>query len=195
MDLEPGRIGFMNTQRREDRWQRITCTQRAGASPLSDRSWSPGWLSDDEISALIAQLSRAFAKVGTAPDWFHPSDEDLSPGAPDWFHPSDEDLSPGAPDWLATNSLQSDYRCLNLVISAGFVCFVCKDSRRSSPPPGNGMRAATGALTTHRSSLPFIPSPSGFVSIHPTLPQFPAGKRRWLERYDGKRDLYLQHAA
>jgi hypothetical protein len=27
------------------------------------------------------------------------------------------------------------------------------------------------------------------------LPQFPAGRRRRAERYDGKRDLHLQHAA
>jgi hypothetical protein len=27
------------------------------------------------------------------------------------------------------------------------------------------------------------------------LPWLPAGRRRWAERYDGKGNLYLQHAA
>jgi hypothetical protein len=27
------------------------------------------------------------------------------------------------------------------------------------------------------------------------LPRVPAGRRRWAERYDGKGNLYLQHAA
>jgi hypothetical protein len=27
------------------------------------------------------------------------------------------------------------------------------------------------------------------------LPRVPAGRRRWAERYDGKGNMYLQHAA
>ena len=54
MDLELGRIGFMITQRREDRWQRTSCTNGARAS---------GRLR----LGLAAQDGRAYATVGTAP--------------------------------------------------------------------------------------------------------------------------------
>jgi hypothetical protein len=162
MDLEPGRIGFMSTQRRENRWQRTSCTQRAGASRVpGDRSLSPGWRASGHANpAPIAQHGRAHAKVGTAP--------------------------PATRAWLATNSLQSDHRTIRLVK---------QNIRRSSPSPRTGCRAASAILATHRSSLSFIPSPSGFVCLHPTLPQFPAGKRRWTERYDGKGNLHLLYAA
>ena len=153
MDLEPGRIGFMSTQRRENRWQRTSCTKSARASGHAN-------------PAPIALHCRALATVGTAP--------------------------PAISAWLATNSLQSDHSYLNFVTLAWFVS---QDIRRSSPPPGAGIRAATGTRTTRRSFLPFIPSPAGFTGFHPTLPQFPVGDRRWTERYDGKRDLHLQHAA
>jgi hypothetical protein len=158
MDLEPGRIGFMSTQRRENRWQRINCTQRGSVSGFAN-------------PAPIAQHGRAYAKVGTAPIW---------------FRPSDKELSPGALDWLATNSLQSDHRTIQ---------FARQNIRRSSPPPGAGCRAASATLATHRSSLLRITSPSVFVCLHSTLPQFPAGKRRWTERYDGKGNLHLLNAA
>jgi hypothetical protein len=196
MDLEPGRIGFMNTQRRENhstpatkayrrrsrnRWRRTSCTQRAGA---------PGHASP----APIARESRARANGGTAPPALSAS------------HPSDGDPSPGAPDGLATNSLQSDCRTMKFVQIVRFVQFVphwvvssvLRDMRhkaRSAPPFGAGCGAATGSLATVGSSLSFIPSPAGLVSLHPTLPQFPAGKRRWTERYDGKGNLHLLHAA
>jgi hypothetical protein len=203
MDLEPGRIGFMNTQRRENhstpatkayrrgsrnRWRRTSCTQSAGA---------PGHASP----APVARESRARARVGTAP-----------PAAPA-CHPSDEVgalwASPGSPAWLATNSLQSDCRTMKLVQLVRFVQFVqfvprsvvpsaVRDTRhkaRSAPPSGAGLGAATGSLATVGSSRSFIPSPSGLVCLHPTLPRFPAGKRRWTERYDGKGNLHLLHAA
>ena len=157
MDLKPGRIGFMNTQRRENRPTPATKTCRRG--PRDSRQYSCTEREEDSGPAnlaTIAQHRRAYATFGTAPYM------------------------------LATNSLQSDH--LNLQI-------VKQNIRRSSPPPGAGILAAADALTTHRSSLPFIPFSSGFASFHPTLPQFPAGHGRWMERYDGKRDLYLQHAA
>ena len=173
MDLEPGRIGFMSTQRRENRWQRRSCTQRAETSCiLGDESLSRVWkVSGNASPGPVARHSRALAKVGTAPIR---------------FHPSDKDLSPGAPDWLATNSLQLDYSNLQLAR---------QNIRRSSPPPGAGCGAAFDPLATHRSSFSRIPSPSGLVCLHPTLPRFPAGKRRWTERYDGKGNLHLLYAA
>jgi|HubBroStandDraft_1064217.scaffolds.fasta_scaffold65353_2 hypothetical protein len=97
-----------------------------------------------------------------------------------------------APNWVVTNSLQSDHSCLNFVMPAWFAK---QDIRRGLMPSGAGFRAASGTLTTRRLSLPFIPSPSGFKKLHSTLPQFPALKSRWTERYDGKRDLHFQHAA
>jgi hypothetical protein len=97
-----------------------------------------------------------------------------------------------AANWVGASSLQSDHSYLNFVTPAGFAQ---QDIRRGSPPPGAGFRAASGTLTTRRSSLPFIPSPSGFADFHPALPQFPALNSRWTERYDGKRDLHFQHAA
>jgi hypothetical protein len=146
LDLEPGRIGFMSTQRRENRWQRTSCTKRTKRSGHT----TPG---------LIALSVRALATVGTAPNW------------------------------LATNSLQSDHSYLN------FVAFVRRVSQCAPRPPRAGIRAAAGIRTTRGSFPPFIPSPPGLLDIHPALPQFPALDRRWAERYDGKRDLHLQHAA
>ena len=40
-----------------------------------------------------------------------------------------------------------------------------------------------------------IPSPAVFARVHPTLPHVPAAIGCRTERYDGKRNLYLQHAA
>jgi len=155
MDLEPGRIGFMSTQRRENRWQRRSCTERAGA---------PGPVGP----AVIARHACAQATVGTAPL-----------AAALWL--------PVA--WLATKSLQLDCRFLTIVR------FRHQDTRRSSSPPGQKSCTAAGTPATLWSSPSHIPSPSGFARLHPALPQIPAGTSRWTERYDGKRDLYFQHAA
>jgi hypothetical protein len=135
----------MSTQRRENYPTPATKINRCGPNPTP-----------------FALYRRAFAAVGTAPNW------------------------------VATNSLQPDQSYLNFVTPAWFVR---QDIRRGSPPPGVGSRVASGTLTTRRSSLPFIPSPSGFKKLRSTLPQFPALKSSWTERYDGKRDLHLQHAA
>ncbi len=161
MDLEPGRIGYMSTQRRENRWQRTSCTERARASGTL-----PTW---------IAPQGRAFATDGTAP-----------PRTAACFHPSDKSPSPGAPEWLATNSLQSDHLTVQLAV---------QDYRRGSPPSGAGRHAESGRPAAFRSSLPHLPAPPVFEPLHLLLPQFPADKCRWTERYDGKRDLHLQHAA
>jgi hypothetical protein len=158
MDLELGRIGFMSTQRQEDRWQRSSCTDRARASGRSRPS-------------LAARNGRADATVGTAPPdipvSFHLSDEYLSPGIPERFHPSDESLSPGAPERLATNSLQLDYRTASVV---RLVPFNIRQSMRSSPPALGAERAAPGRPVMHGSSLRHTPIPPGFASLHPPLP-------------------------
>ncbi len=95
-----------------------------------------------------------------------------------WFH---------SIEWLATNSLLSDH-CFGMHVRLGF--------RSVSPPPtGAGRHPEAATQATHRSSLPHIPNVPARTRLHPTLPQDPAGRRRWAERYDGKRNLYLQHAA
>jgi hypothetical protein len=147
MDLEPGRIGFMSTQRRENRWQRLSCTEHAS-------------ISAENYLLPVALLACAEANGGTAP--------------------------PAASAWLATNSLQLEYR-IGQLVRQGY--------RRGSPPSGAGSRSATATPAILASSLPLIPFPSGFARIHPSLPQVPAGDSRWTERYDGKGNLHLQHAA
>lgn len=147
MDRAPGRIGFMSTQRRENRWQRTSCTESAAALGQT-------------IPALPARHCCADANGGTAP--------------------------PVSPAWLATNSLQSDHRIVRLIR---------QDTHCGSPPSRAGNRTASATPTSPGSSLPRIPFPSGFVRLHLTLPQAPAGLCRWTERYDGKRNLHFQHAA
>jgi len=85
---------------------------------------------------------------------------------------------------LATNSLQSDR------LFAQLAPFVEQDIRRGSPPTGTANRQAGS-----RSSHLLTPIPSALASVHPSLTNHPAGKCRWTERYDGKRDLYFQYAA
>jgi hypothetical protein len=138
----------MSTQRRENRWQRRSCTKRAGSL------------------ASLTQNGRAIANGGTAPllsiVWL-------------------------AFAWLATDSLQSDHRIGQLVR---------QDVRRGWPPYWVGRRAATGTpAASTRSSSPHIPTLPERALLHRSLPQAPEGRRLWAERYDGKRDLYIQHAA
>jgi hypothetical protein len=89
----------------------------------------------------------------------------------------------------ATESLQSDYRTIQLVR---------KDVRRiaRSSPPLRAVRSANpGMPATRRLSSRLTPMPSVIERLHPFRPQTPAGKCRWTERYDGKRDLHFQYAA
>jgi hypothetical protein len=162
MDREPGRIGFMSTQRRENRsapatkifrrgprnsWQRTSCAERtrvSGGIPAGS----------------VVQFARASANVVTA--------------------------SPEFPDRMATNSLQTE-KPIEQLVGQG--------NRRGSPPSGRDVCAAAGPSATLRSSLFLILIPSVFARLHPTLPQAPAAVRHWAERYDGKRDMHLKHAA
>ena len=143
----------MSTQRRENRWQRISCTEYERLSRLGSLG-------------LIAWFCRALATVGTAPPLI-------------WA-------------WLATNSLQSDHHMVSLV---GLVVHDFRRSFRCLPSQRVGRSDRSGTPATHTVSPPFTPTPSGFAYLHLTLPRVPAGLSRWTERYDGKRDLHLQHAA
>ena len=152
----------MSTQRREDRWQRTSCTASAGASRAHGGVFSPlrRRAPGQAIPSPFALYGCANASVGTAP--------------------------PGFSARTATISLQSGYRIVQLVLQY---------LRRGTPPLGAGSGAETGTPANHGSSLPHIPDPSGLAPLHRTLPQVPAGRRHRAERYDGKGNLYLQHAA
>jgi hypothetical protein len=147
----PAGQGFMSTQRRESRWQRISCTGRTEESGRT-------------IPGFIARHCCASASGGTAPPGFTAS-----------FHPSDKDPSPGAPEWLATKSLQMGYRIVQLVQFVRLVWFVQLDLRHGSPPFGAEPGAETGTPAIYGSSLPHIPSLSGLARLHPILPRVPAG--------------------
>jgi hypothetical protein len=177
----PAGQGFMSTQRREYRvtpatkacrrgprcrWRPVDCMEHAESFGLSS-------------SASSALLTHADAIGGTAPSGFYPT----------CFHPSDKDPSPGTLERLATNSLQSDHRSTQLVR------LVPVNIRRGSPPPRAGRRAAAVTLKSFGSSFLHIPSSSGSARFHPSLPRVPAAMNSRTERYDGKRDLHLQHAA
>ena len=89
----------------------------------------------------------------------------------------------------STNSLQSDYR------NTRPVRLVSLNIRPISPPARAAQGAAAATLKSFGSSFQPIPSSSGFARLHPSLPRVPAALRRRSERYDGKRDMYFQHAA
>ena len=62
-----------------------------------------------------------------------------------------------------------------------------------SPP--TGAVAVWGSLRQRSLGFPPIQTPAECSRFHPTLPWVPTGLRQRTERYDGKRDLYFQHAA
>lgn len=161
----------MSTQRRESRWRRPAWTGRAGGAGQA-------------IPVPSAPCASAGPGGGTAP-----------PGLLAWCHPSDQDLSPGAPVGLATNSLPSGYRIVQLVPIVLIVQSVWRDRRQSPPASGSGSGSPNGTPASHGSTPTPIPHPSGRPRLHPTLPQIPVGRRRRAERYDGKGNLHLLHAA
>jgi hypothetical protein len=160
----------MSTQRRENRWQRPSCADRAGASSVLSDVNSLGQRILEHVSSTPGtRFGRAVASGGTAPllsiVWL-------------------------AFAWLATNSLLSDLRTrmpVRLVLLG--IPYGLPPVMRAGP------RAITDTSAKRRLSIPHIPNLPGSTRVHPTLPQAPAGRRRWAERYDGKRDMYFQHAA
>lgn len=93
--------------------------------------------------------------------------------------------------WLATKFLQTDHLIRQLARPR------LRAERRGSPPPSLRCGGSLNRQASPRSSIPHIPDPSGPARLHPPLPQFPAVHQSGLrvERYDGKRDMYFQHAA
>jgi len=91
---------------------------------------------------------------------------------------------------LATNSLQSGHLTPKLV----------RQEVLRTPAPIRAVQWVCRTLSTRRYwtdrfSLPLTLAPSVLERLHPCLPHHPAGQCRWTERYDGKRDLHLLHAA
>ena len=94
---------------------------------------------------------------------------------------------PSLGDRQAAHSLYSD-NC--------FATFAETGTLPNSPPcKGLGNRRLPAPQAMHRSFPLHIPVIPVRARLYPTLPQAPAGRVRWAERHDGKRDLYFQHAA
>ena len=100
------------------------------------------------------------------------------------FRPGGLNGQPGEPDRRSKTSLPADHRIQVRVHSA------TQDTRRALPPPGAGPHAADC-----RSSHPGLPTPARTLRFYPPLPPILAWLACLAERYDGKRDLYIQHAA
>jgi hypothetical protein len=146
--IAPGRIGFMNTQRRDDRSRVASCKDRLGSS-------------GSEAPTYRVESLPANAPGQTAPL--------------------------GAPALAATNSLRMDRA------NQQPIRLVCFAFRPGSPPP---RQAATQRPSFDRplGSPPF-PISAGYARFHSALPRVRSAFRCPTERYDGKRNLYFQHAA
>lgn len=108
----------------------------------------------------------------------------ISAASPVGFYPSEGDFRPGPRERGVEESLRSDHRTVHFARSAR------QETRRGLPPPWAGPRRAN-----HRSCHPVSPFPANSLRFRPSLPQIPACPSCRAERYDGKRDLYFQHAA
>ena len=188
---EPGRIGFMSTQKRETRAP-ATKSGRAGVRSRRQDRTCPGrageWESTDPSQAarhvwkFFGGLTALFMSVfGLMWSWFHLGDQGKSLGARE----------------LATKFLHKDQPYRHCAQSHFAV------ELPGSPPP---LRARGRRLCQHLarqlSALglsaspghPVIPLPSEFATSPLTLPHAPADFLR-AERQDGKRDLYFLYAA
>ena len=157
----------------------------AGMVPM-DRAWQD-WIMNTQRREGSIRLAAKIGRLAALPgsrllrkmERRSKSDISLS-GLPARNLPAaagDRTAPPAAPDWAATNSLHLDRRNQQPVC----YCF-------GSPP-----LAYRAARPADRPSVIFH-SPAVVSRFHPTLPWAPAAMRR-TERYDGKRDLYFQHAA
>ena len=161
MDRRPGRIGFMSTQRRENRIAQATaiccwgfrCRWRSGSR---HREGAVGRL----CPAPVTRSGQAHAIGLTA-------------------RPKDSAA-------LVTDSLHKDHPIVRLVRQD-----VCSGTK----PLWKCRSTQAGPPAAHRYPLSLLSLLSGNAFLHVTLPQAPAGIRRWAERYDGKRDLHFKHAA
>jgi hypothetical protein len=181
-------LGSMSTQRRANRTTAAIEIDRADVR----RRWFRGCMERAGISVSAARTGSALASYITAPlvsiiwlawAWFSiPATRVRQRG------PRSCDERPRAETFrVATNSLLSDH-CNEVFAGPG--------SLFGSPPrDGAGGCRLPVPQATPRSSLSRIPILPVRTRLRPTLPKAPAGEVRWAERYDGKRDLYFQHAA
>jgi len=90
------------------------------------------------------------------------------------------------PAIVASSTLQQDTRC-----------DICKQQPVRSFCPGSPPVRQAAALETFFDRLIGYPPtpPAVFALFHPTLPHVPAAFGCRTERYDGKGNLYFQHAA
>ncbi len=137
---QPGRIGFMSTQRRdESRRRRTRCISSAVL---------PAWFHNGHADSWPEGMERRFERVSAS----------------------------GFP-----------YRRSS---SGKFVWPAREETRRGLPPLWAGSRTAN-----FRSLNPAFPAPAVFLRLQLSAPLIPASLFCRAERYDGKRDLYFQHAA
>ena len=92
--------------------------------------------------------------------------------------------SAASPMKEATNSLRSDLRNQQQFVRLLYF---------GSPP--TRLAAMPRPFVERSSGDPPLLSPVHGARLHPTLPRVPAALRCRTERYDGKGNLYLQHAA
>jgi len=168
LDRAPGRIGFMSTQRRASRTQRVHRTNREAMKGLTSSDFG-------------TRFGLAIANGATAPlmsiMWI----------AWAWLLQGGAKASRGAQAGMATGSLLSDYRFRTIARLA---------SRCGSPPSrAAGYSGDSVRRAIHWSSRLHIPQHSSRARLHRSLPHAPAGESRWAERYDGKGNLHIQHAA
>jgi hypothetical protein len=161
MDRRPGRIGFMSTQRRENRSVQATAICRVGFRCR----WRTG---SRHREGAVGRLSPApVTRYGQA-------------------HANGLTAQPQASVVFATDSLHKDRHIVRLVRQD-----VCSGTK----PLWKCRSTQAGPPAAHRYPRSLLSLLSGNAPLHVTLPQAPAGRRRWAERYDGKRDLYFKHAA
>jgi hypothetical protein len=158
------------------RWFR-GCGGRAGISIPETRTGS----------ALASTPPQRQGPVAGGPAWITAPLMSIIWLAWAWLHRCDKVSQKATSDRVATNSLPSDY-C--------FETFAGLGSLSGSPPrAGAGDRRLSVPQVTHMSSPQHIPIFPVRARLRRTLPQAPAGRVRWAERQDGKRDLYFKHAA
>jgi hypothetical protein len=148
MDRVPGRIGFMSTQRRENRWRHIDCSDSAEVL-------------GNAIPDPKAGRVRANASGGTAP-----------PGFPARLATNSLQLGYGIVRLVQFVQFVQ-FVCLVQIVQ--LVQFVRSGLRFSSPPFGAGVGATAGRPADHGSSLRHSPSPPGLSRLRLTLPWVPAG--------------------
>jgi len=166
-------VWMMSTQRREERSTLATVIRRVG---LWMRSLTPAALAQRATRRREARLSSAFAgcKVKSTA---HAS---LGSKFPADVDPRKATKAPPSP--ITANSLLTEIR----------------DQQPDCICPGvsrPGQASAFRPPLQRSSGYRPLHFPAFRAFVHPALPRVPVAVCNRTERYDGKRDLYFQHAA